>query len=126
MRKSLVWMAVLGLVLGSTVLAYGVGGAMRGDCPGKITCPLTGEEVCKDQCPLVDASRPDCPGKVECPLTGDLVCKDRCPVGKNAARPDCPGQIECPLTGELVCKDECPLGQADETAKAVPACCEAK
>lgn len=24
----------------------------RADCPGKITCPLTGEEVCKDQCPL--------------------------------------------------------------------------
>ncbi len=24
--------------------------------------------------------RPDCPGKVVCPLTGDLVCADRCPL----------------------------------------------
>ena len=24
----------------------------RSDCPGKVTCPLTGEEVCKDRCPL--------------------------------------------------------------------------
>ncbi len=26
-------------------------------------------------------SRPDCPGKIICPLTGELVCKDRCPLG---------------------------------------------
>ena len=25
--------------------------------------------------------RPDCPGKIICPLTGELVCKDRCPLG---------------------------------------------
>ncbi len=24
--------------------------------------------------------RPDCPGKIVCPLTGELVCKDRCPL----------------------------------------------
>ncbi len=24
--------------------------------------------------------RPVCPGKVVCPLTGELVCKDRCPL----------------------------------------------
>ncbi|MEE8153401.1 MAG: cation transporter [Phycisphaerales bacterium] len=29
--------------------------------------------------------RPDCPGKIICPLTGDLVCKDRCPLGVNGA-----------------------------------------
>ena len=35
--------------------------------------------------------RPDCPGKIICPLTGDLVCKDRCPLGKNdgASAPLC-------------------------------------
>ncbi len=27
-----------------------------------------------------DAVRSDCPGKIECPLTGELVCKDRCPL----------------------------------------------
>lgn len=25
--------------------------------------------------------RSDCPGKIVCPLTGELVCKDRCPLG---------------------------------------------
>lgn len=32
-----------------------------------------------------DAERPDCPGKIICPLTGELVCKDRCPLGEEAA-----------------------------------------
>ena len=26
--------------------------SMRADCPGTIICPLTGEEICKDKCPL--------------------------------------------------------------------------
>jgi hypothetical protein len=25
--------------------------------------------------------RDDCPGKIVCPLTGQLICKDRCPLG---------------------------------------------
>ena len=29
--------------------------------------------------------RPDCPGKIICPLTGELVCKDRCPLGETEA-----------------------------------------
>lgn len=29
--------------------------------------------------------RADCPGKIVCPLTGDLVCKDRCPLGEQTA-----------------------------------------
>lgn len=28
--------------------------------------------------------RTDCPGKIVCPLTGNLVCKDRCPLGNGA------------------------------------------
>lgn len=31
------------------------------------------------------AGRPDCPGKIVCPLTGELVCKDRCPIDKERA-----------------------------------------
>ncbi len=31
------------------------------------------------------AERPDCPGKIVCPLTGEPVCKDRCPLGATAA-----------------------------------------
>lgn len=29
---------------------------------------------------VASAERPDCPGKVVCPLTGELVCADRCPI----------------------------------------------
>lgn len=29
--------------------------------------------------------RADCPGKIVCPLTGELVCKDRCPLGDQTA-----------------------------------------
>ncbi len=29
----------------------------------------------------VAAERADCPGKIVCPITGELVCKDRCPLG---------------------------------------------
>lgn len=42
------------------------------------------------------SGRPDCPGQIVCPLTGQLVCKDRCPLGdtdtKNTdtgAKPSC-------------------------------------
>lgn len=58
--------------------------AERPDCPGRITCPLTGEPVCRDKCPLIDRTREDCPGMIVCPLTGKLVCKDRCPLGEKA------------------------------------------
>jgi hypothetical protein len=69
------------------------------------------------------AERPDCPGKIVCPLTGELVCRDQCPTA-DPARPDCPGRIECPQTGELVCRDRCPVADADEAvSQLVPACC---
>lgn len=31
----------------------------RADCPGKIICPLTGEPVCKDRCPVNKATDKD-------------------------------------------------------------------
>jgi len=94
------------------------------------------------------ADRADCPGKIACPLTGDLVCKDRCPVGTDtdvadadtpssisgalaetdAIRLDCPGKVVCPLTGDLVCEDRCPVDEqaaSDQTAE-IPACCREK
>jgi hypothetical protein len=77
--------AVVALV--GLLAAYPLAGGTKGersDCPGKVVCPLTGEEVCKDQCLLAVKqavrSRADCPGQVECPLTGELVCRDKCPV----------------------------------------------
>ncbi len=30
------------------------------------------------------AVRTDCPGTVVCPLTGEIVCVDRCPVARDA------------------------------------------
>jgi len=32
-----------------------------------------------------EQDRPDCPGKIVCPITGELVCRDRCPLGEQAA-----------------------------------------
>lgn len=78
--KKLTCLAGLLLVLGVTVAAYGFPGTSETSdaCSGTVLCPLTGEEVCKDLCPLLDADGADCPGKVECPLSGDLVCRDEC------------------------------------------------
>lgn len=88
-RKRLIWkgLGISGILLlvGVTVAASGINGSTeRADCPGKVICPITGEEVCKDQCPLIDANRADCPGKIECPLNGELVCRDQCPLGSSA------------------------------------------
>jgi hypothetical protein len=88
-------MTLLGL--GSLILAsagaFGLAAAKpdRADCPGKITCPLTGEVICRDECSGLDPTRPDCPGRIECPETGELVCVDRCPASakKSAGTPSC-------------------------------------
>jgi len=73
-----VWL-LTAAVLTAAACAYGFSQAdEQSACPGRLVCPLTGEEVCKDECPLVDASRSDCPGRIECPLTSELVCRDRC------------------------------------------------
>lgn len=87
-------LAVGALAAGVPLTGAGASGGERPDCPGKITCPLTGEEVCRDACPTVDANRSDCPGRIECPITGELVCVDRCPAETSErsnpeARPTC-------------------------------------
>ena len=68
-----------------TVSAFGIARAACADCPGKITCPVTGEIICRDQCPTIDPDRADCPGRIECPLTGELVCVDQCPLNQQKA-----------------------------------------
>jgi len=86
--------SILVLVLGSGVGTYSFSqSSERSACPGQIVCPLTGEEVCVDECPLIDTSRKDCPGKIECPLTGELVCRDRCPLGSAAAATDSASEL---------------------------------
>jgi hypothetical protein len=46
--------AATGLAAGCATSEPGAMGVMgeREDCPGKIVCPLTGEVICADQCPL--------------------------------------------------------------------------
>lgn len=72
------------LILTAGAFAVSAANSERANCPGKVICPLSGEIVCKDQCPAVDPNRPDCPGKIICPLTGELICKDECPAGEMA------------------------------------------
>ena len=93
LRGAFLIMALGGLVALPLAFASGEKNGERQDCPGKVTCPLTGEEVCKDRCPLAAKAaastasvsvREDCPGKVACPLTGEEICKDQCPVTASA------------------------------------------
>lgn len=100
MKKSTIvkqgsWMLGLLLMLAVSVAAHGYSrSGERADCPGKVICPQTGDEICKDQCPLIDAERADCPGKIECSLTGEPVCRDKCP--SLAAGEDIQAAVESP------------------------------
>jgi|ThiBio_inoc_plan_1041526.scaffolds.fasta_scaffold02933_9 hypothetical protein len=53
MRKLPFWGALAVLALcGVPAYPLAFASTQRSDCPGKVVCPLTGNEVCKDQCPL--------------------------------------------------------------------------
>jgi hypothetical protein len=52
-----------------------------------------------------DPDRPDCPGRIVCPITGDTICADQCPLEAQARevslpvteaplRPCCTGKTE--------------------------------
>ena len=91
--KALLAVGVL-LILGISVAASSLAVGTASDaCPGKIVCPLSGEEVYKDQCPLIDENCADCPGKIECPLTGELVCRDRCPINAESNELTAAGEL---------------------------------
>ena len=79
-NKVMLSLAVVVILGGVAAYSLAFASTQRAECPGKVICPLTGEQVCKDQCPLLDPERADCPGKIECPLTGELVCRDQCPL----------------------------------------------
>lgn len=78
--KLLLTLAAVAMLGGAAYSTSLVTTGERSDCPGKIICPIDGEKVCKDRCPLLDPNRNDCPGKIEYPLTGELVCRDECPI----------------------------------------------
>ena len=60
MLKRSVWTAgIASAAVGLATFAAVSGGAgetERADCPGKIVCPITGELVCKDKCPLNESA----------------------------------------------------------------------
>lgn len=58
MKRTLVWAAAIVLVLTGAAFAHWSARTCerRADCPGKIFCPLTGEEICRDACPLGSGS----------------------------------------------------------------------
>lgn len=57
MRKAALWTAAVVLALAGGLFAYNrtLAQGDRADCPGKIVCPITGEVICSDQCPLCAA-----------------------------------------------------------------------
>ncbi len=83
---------LLGMTMGvlAAFSAYGAATTPsdRPDCPGRVVCPLTGQEICADRCPADAGLRPDCPGQITCSLDGKPVCRDRCPA--TAAQTDRP------------------------------------
>ena len=56
MLKRVLPIALL-FAIGAGVTAFATASARseRSDCPGRIVCPLTGELVCKDRCPVHNA-----------------------------------------------------------------------
>ncbi len=70
MRKKAIWAAALAAVFGSGMAAYTLAFA-GGGAGGSVN---------------VDSTRPDCPGQIICPLTGEPVCADRCPLGRSGGQ----------------------------------------
>jgi hypothetical protein len=108
----------LGVLALGTTYALSIRGAERQDCPGKIICPITGELICSDQCPLEDGA-----GHTLRPP----VQKTSVPAGETALAggdPSDSDMIICPITGEPIEADRCPLrGDGAGEAGSVPPCC---
>lgn len=69
MRKSITWTATALVAAGTAIGAYALtrsGKATRTDCPGTIACPITGETVCRDRCPLSGEQRETPSGSLGC------------------------------------------------------------
>ena len=95
MKRVFLGLSAVAVIALLVAVAGAATGFQRSDCPGKIVCPLTGEEICKDECPRIDAGRDDCPGQVECPLDGKLVCRDQCPLADTSSDPKPPVRACC-------------------------------
>lgn len=81
MKKQILAIATaVSLVIGSLVVAVVASPeADRADCPGKMTCPLTGAEVCRDRCPLNAEVAGPTLNSGEKPSTPELQSVGSCP-----------------------------------------------
>ena len=70
------------MVLGAGVLAHESVQAVSDEdfCLSEAFCLDAFKQIAASETPSFNAERADCPGQVTCPLTGELVCKDRCPL----------------------------------------------
>lgn len=65
MKTAMFTILILALVGGGVALAASgsndnvLKDPNRSDCPGLIECPLTGEMICADECPLADGEKAD-------------------------------------------------------------------
>lgn len=66
MKKFGLWLTAVAVLLVGGAFAFGLAQTKgeRPDCPGKIICPVNGEEICKDRCPLTE-TKDSGPAKVE-------------------------------------------------------------
>lgn len=70
MKKKVLLSLAIAVALGVSAaypLAFASGG--RSDCPGKIVCPITGEMVCSDQCPVGSSAANDVAGASCCAVS---------------------------------------------------------
>ncbi len=80
MFKTILLTLTMGVLAALTASGVATTQSDRPDCPGRVACPLTGQEICADRCPADAGRRPDCPGQITCSLDGKPVCRDRCPA----------------------------------------------
>ncbi len=59
-RNIVIWTTLaLGAAVAAGATTLDQARAARADCPGKVVCPLSGELVCRDRCPLDAADAPE-------------------------------------------------------------------
>ena len=63
--------------MGSGWMVMGATNTTPPNCPGKIECPMTGKQVCKDRCPVAVSH-----GPAAALDTAETFCAGNCPAPK--------------------------------------------
>lgn len=74
MKRNVLLIVAVALIAGGAVSIASSGN----DCPGVMTCPLTGQVICVERCPITHPDAEPCPGTKVCPTTGQTICVERC------------------------------------------------